>query len=79
MKFFGLINQEQVWGKKAIISQKSLRSNIISLWIKNSLTTDSKHKLRDFTTSYTYNNKYDGAKILFVIVKRCDLTHTQDA
>ena len=69
MKFFGLINQEQVWGKKAIISQKSLRSNIISLWIKNSLNTDAKRKLRYFKTSYTYNNQDYGSVMFFVVVK----------
>ena len=55
--------------KKLIISQQRLKSKNLSLWIKNSLTTDEKHKLRAFKTSYTYNNQDDGATIFFVIVK----------
>ena len=59
----------EVPAKYLFIYQDSIRSNMISLWIKNSLTTDVKRKLKDFKTSYTYNNKYDGSAIFFVIVK----------
>ena len=34
--------------KQSIIAHQHLRSKIIGLWIKNSPTTDSKRKLRDF-------------------------------
>ena len=53
---------------QVLFVQYCLRSKILSLWIKNSLTTDAEHKLRAFKTSYTYNNQYDGAAMLFVIV-----------
>ena len=36
---------------------------------KNSLTTDEKHKVRSFKTSYTYNNQDCGSAIFFSIVK----------
>ena len=52
-----------------IISQQCLRSNMLSPWIKNVLTTDTKLKSGYFKTSYTYNNQCDGSTIFFVIVK----------
>ena len=42
---------------------------MLGLWINNSLTTDAKHKLKAFKSSYTFKAKYDGATILFVVVK----------
>ena len=36
---------------QSIIDQQHLRSNILSLCINNSLTTDAKNKLRAFKTS----------------------------
>ena len=47
--------------KQAIITQHSLRYKMLGICIKKSLTTDSKLKLRAFTTAYTFNNQYDGA------------------
>ena len=55
--------------KQAIISQQSLRSNMIGILIKNSLNTDSKLKLRSFRSAYTFNNQDDRAKMFFVILK----------
>ena len=59
----------RITAKQAIISQQRIISNIICLWIKNSLNTDAKRKLRYFKTSYTFNNQYHEAVIFFVIVK----------
>ena len=42
---------------------------MLSLWIKNSLATGEKHKLRAFKTSYIYNNQDDGFAIFFVNVE----------
>ena len=42
---------------------------MLGLWIKNSLTTDSKRKLRAFNYAYTLNAQDDGATMFFVIVK----------
>ena len=45
-------------------------------WIKNSLTTDAKRKLRYFKPEYTSNAQYDGAAMFFVVVKMVQLdTH----
>ena len=55
--------------KKAAIAQQRLRSKMIGLWIKNSLTTDDKCKLRDFRSAYTFNIQDDGAAMFFVIIK----------
>ena len=52
---------------------------MLILWVKNSLTTDDKHNLRAFKTSYIYNNQNDGAAIFFVVVKRFNLTHAKDS
>ena len=49
--------------KKPIINQLRLRSNVLALWIKISITTDTKRKLRAFSTVYTFNNQYWGATI----------------
>ena len=54
---------------KEIIYQQRLRYKMLNLYIKNSLKTDAKHKLRAFNTPYTYNNQDYGATIFFVIVK----------
>ena len=43
--------------KHAIIAQHRLRSKMIGLWIKNSLTTYEKRKLRAFRTVYTLNTQ----------------------
>ena len=42
---------------------------MLGLRIKNVLTTDSKWKLRDFRSAYTFNTQDDGATMLSVIVK----------
>ena len=55
--------------EQSIITQQRLRSNIIFLWIKNSLTTDTKRKLRAFNYAYTFNTQDDGAAMFFVIFK----------
>ena len=47
--------------KKEIIAQQRFRSNIVSLYIINSLTTYPKRKFRDFKTYYTFSNKCYGA------------------
>ena len=39
--------------KQAIIAQQHLMSSMLGLCSKNSLTNDSKHKLRTFKISYT--------------------------
>ena len=61
------------------ISQQHLRSRIIDPWINNSLTTDPKHNFRDFRYAYTFNTQYDGAVMLFVIVKSVQPKKKQDA
>ena len=55
--------------KQAIIYQQRLSSNVLGLWIKNYLTTNAKHKIRDFESAYTFNDQYDGAATIFVILK----------
>ena len=55
--------------KQSIIAHQHLRSKILGLWIKISLTIDVKIKLRDFKFTYTFNAQYDGAAMFFVIVK----------
>ena len=42
---------------------------MISLYMKNVLTTDVKRKLRDFNSTYNLNTQDDGAAIFFVILK----------
>ena len=59
----------EVPSKQLIISQHIIRSKMLSLCIKNSLTTDAKWRLKSFKNSYTYNNQYNGSAIFFVIVK----------
>ena len=51
-----------------IITQQCLRSNMLGIWIKNYLTTDSKRKLRAFKYEYTFKTLYDGSAMLFFIV-----------
>ena len=55
--------------KQAIIDQQRLRPNIIGLSIRNSLSTDSKRKLRLFNYAYNFNTQDDGTTMLFVIIK----------
>ena len=55
--------------KQAVIAQKRLRSNMRGLLIKNSLTTDSKRRLKAFRSEYTSNTQDYGASMFFVIVK----------
>ena len=55
--------------KQIIIYHHRLISIILSMWIKSSLTTDAKGKLRALKNSYTHNNQDDGSEIFFVIVK----------
>ena len=55
--------------KQAIIAQQRLRSKMLGLWIKNSLTTDAKCKLRYFNSAYSFKSQYDGAAIFLVIFK----------
>ena len=55
--------------KQAMISQQRLRFNMLGIYIKNSLTTDTKHKLRAFNSAYTFKTQYDGDVMLFFIVK----------
>ena len=84
MKSCGLETLENIWGatptsnyssglddtsKQAVISQQRLRSNMLVLYIKNSLATDSKRKLRAFNYVYTFNAQDGGAAMLFIIVK----------
>ena len=54
---------------EAIITQQHLRSNMIGLWIKNSLTNYEELKLRELRSAYTFNNQDDGYAMLFIIVK----------
>ena len=42
---------------------------MIVLFIKNSLTTYGKRKLKAFKSSYNFNAQIDGAAMFFVIVK----------
>ena len=49
----GLYNPE----KYAVIVQQSLRSKMSGIWIKNSLTTYDKRKLRAFRSTYTFNTQ----------------------
>ena len=66
--------------KQAAINQQRLRSNMLGIWIKNSLNIDSKRNLRAFNYAYTLNGQDDGATMFFVIVKMVqNLIHTQDA
>ena len=58
-----------VTAKQAIIYQQRLSSNILGIYVKNSLTNDDKRKWSTFKTSYTYNNQDDGYTMSFVIVK----------
>ena len=53
---------------QALISQQSLSSNLISLWIKNSLTTNAECNFRAYKTVYAYNLQYNGATVFLVIV-----------
>ena len=62
-------SEEDVSYKQLIISQQLHRPKMLSLWIKNSLTTDAKCKLRAFKDSYTYYNQDYGSAMIFVIVK----------
>ena len=55
--------------KQVLISQQSLRSKILGLWIKNSLTAEGKRKLIVFRTSYTFKHQDYGAAMFFVVVK----------
>ena len=61
-----------------MIAHQRLGSKMLDLWIKNSLTTDAKFKLRDFNYAYTLNVQDDGSAMLFVILKWCDLIHVKD-
>ena len=54
--------------KQSIFAHQCLRSKMLSLFIKNSLTTDANRKLRVFKSTYTFNAQYDGAVMFFVIV-----------
>ena len=55
--------------KQVIIAHQGLRSKMIGLWIKNSLTTNVKRELRAFKPAYNFNAQDYGAAMLFVIVK----------
>ena len=66
--------------KQSIIVQQRLRSNMLGLWINNTLTTDAKRKLMTFNYVNTFNTQDDGDTMFFDIVKKwCDLIHAQDA
>ena len=54
---------------QAVIYQHLLSSNIIGPRINNSLANDSKRKLRDFRSAYTFNTHDNGSAIFFVILK----------
>ena len=54
---------------QAIISQNHLRSNMLGLWIKNSLTTDDKRNVRAFRSAYNLKTQDYGAVAFFAIVK----------
>ena len=64
---------------QAIISQQRLRSKMLGLWIKNYLAAYSKHNIRTFRYTYTFNNQDDGSAMFLSFVKWCDLTHAQDS
>ena len=53
---------------QTVITEQRIRSNIIGLLIKKSLTTDTNRKLRGFRYAYTFNTQYDGSAIFAVIV-----------
>ena len=53
----------------SLIYQQCLISKILSLWIRNFITTDAIHKVSAYKTSYAYNIQYYGATLFFVIVK----------
>ena len=55
--------------KQAAINQQRLRSNILGLWIKKFLTTETKRKLSTFSYANTFKTQDDGAAMSFVIVK----------
>ena len=59
--------------KKARIAHQRLRSKMVGLCIKSSLTTDDKRKLRAFKSAYTFNTQDYGAEMLFVILKTVQL------
>ena len=61
----GLTNSQ----KHGIIDQQRLRPNILSLWIRISLTTDANIKLRAFKNSYYFNGQYCGYTMIFLVVK----------
>ena len=54
---------------QAVILKHRLRYKMLGLCIKNSLTTDSKRKLRDFKSAYIFNAQDYGAAMFFVIIK----------
>ena len=51
---------------------------MLVVWIKSSLTTDGKRKLRAFRSAYIFNRQDDGATKSFVVVKWYKLTYAQD-
>ena len=55
--------------KQAIFSQKRLMSKMLGIWIKKSLYTDAKRKLKYFKSSYNFKYQDDRSAIFFVIVK----------
>ena len=56
--------------KQAVMAKKRLRSKMLGIRTKNSMTTYDKRKLRAFKSVYNLNAQYDGAVMFFVIVKR---------
>ena len=84
MKPCGKTIQEQFWGsipqnifgleeddakENSLKPQQRFISNMISLCIKNPLTTDAKHNLRAHKTSDACNIQDYGAAMFFFIVK----------
>ena len=55
--------------KHSLISQQLLISRMLILWIKNSLTTAVKPKLRSYKTSNDYNIQDNKATMFFFIIK----------
>ena len=55
--------------KQAVIAQHYLRSKMLCIWIKKSLTTNANRKLRALKYAYNFNAQDDGATMLFVTVK----------
>ena len=52
---------------QALIYQHRLRFKMLSMWIRNSLITDEKQKLREYKNLYAHNSQDDASVMFFVI------------